>query len=81
MPIDLTVGSYFTKGIDRAYPDKWAKLDRVRTSAERREAAGEEAVEEEGAMADPQSRSQDGLEAVSPGDDASRKIAVAATIG
>ena len=25
VPIDLTVGSYFTKGIDRAYPDKWAK--------------------------------------------------------
>jgi hypothetical protein len=25
VPIDLSVGSYFTKGIDRAYPDKWAK--------------------------------------------------------
>ena len=23
VPIDLSVGSYFTKGIDRAYPDKW----------------------------------------------------------
>lgn len=25
VPIDLSVGSYFTKGIDRAYPNKWAK--------------------------------------------------------
>src|SRR5258708_21040450 len=25
VPIDLTIGSYFTKGIDRAYPDKWSK--------------------------------------------------------
>jgi hypothetical protein len=25
VPIDLTVGSYFTKGIDRAYPSEWAK--------------------------------------------------------
>ena len=25
VPIDLTVGSYFTKGIDRAYPNEWAK--------------------------------------------------------
>jgi acetolactate synthase-1/2/3 large subunit len=25
VPIDLKVGSYFTQGIDRAYPDKWAK--------------------------------------------------------
>ena len=25
VPVDLSVGSYFTKGIDRAYPDKWAK--------------------------------------------------------
>jgi thiamine pyrophosphate-dependent acetolactate synthase large subunit-like protein len=25
VPIDLTVGSYFTKGIDRAYPSDWAK--------------------------------------------------------
>jgi acetolactate synthase-1/2/3 large subunit len=25
VPIDLSIGSYFTKGIDRAYPDKWAK--------------------------------------------------------
>ena len=25
VPIDLSVGSYFTQGIDRAYPDKWAK--------------------------------------------------------
>lgn len=25
VPIDLSVGSYFTKGIDRAYPDKWAQ--------------------------------------------------------
>jgi acetolactate synthase-1/2/3 large subunit len=25
VPIDLSVGSYFTKGIDRAYPDNWAK--------------------------------------------------------
>ena len=25
VPIDLSVGSYFTKGIDRAYPSKWAK--------------------------------------------------------
>ena len=25
VPIDLTVGSYFTKGIDRAYPDKWSQ--------------------------------------------------------
>jgi acetolactate synthase-1/2/3 large subunit len=24
VPIDLTVGSYFTKGIDRAYPNDWA---------------------------------------------------------
>jgi hypothetical protein len=24
VPIDLTVGSYFTKGIDRAYPSDWA---------------------------------------------------------
>ncbi|HVY58281.1 MAG TPA: thiamine pyrophosphate-binding protein [Xanthobacteraceae bacterium] len=25
VPVDRSVGSYFTKGIDRAYPDKWAK--------------------------------------------------------
>lgn len=25
VPTDLSVPSYFTKGIDRAYPDKWAK--------------------------------------------------------
>ncbi len=25
VPIDLSVGSYFTKGIDRAYPSEWAK--------------------------------------------------------
>ena len=25
VPTDLKVGSYFTQGIDRAYPDKWAK--------------------------------------------------------
>jgi acetolactate synthase-1/2/3 large subunit len=25
VPIDLSVGSYFTKGIDRAYPDKWSQ--------------------------------------------------------
>jgi acetolactate synthase-1/2/3 large subunit len=25
VPIDLSVGSYFAKGIDRAYPDKWSQ--------------------------------------------------------